>query len=172
MRVGRSRTARRTAGDEGFTLIELLVVVVILGVLATMAIPRVLGAIDRARESKGTADLRVIVSALERFYFDRGRYPYNLGELTAGKYLKSDFDFRNSYGDRYLYAVLYHVAGGVSQPDHLKECVLGNPSNPPAEFAGDAALWWWDGSGGNPGLPRGIDPSFDAATGLAVPGYW
>jgi prepilin-type N-terminal cleavage/methylation domain-containing protein len=146
---------KATRNERGFTLIELLVVVVILGVLATVAIPRVLGAIERARESKAVADIRVIVSGLERYYFDHGVYPTHLG-LLRGEYLKSDFDFKNSYGHIYFYAVKWNVVGAVNQPDHLRQFALGDPTNPPGEFAG--TNWTWDGQGARPDLPQGRAP--------------
>ncbi len=127
-------TVRREAG---FTLIELLVVVVILGIMAAVAIPRVVGAIDRAREAKAQADLRVIVSALERYFFDFGRYPARLG-LLRGQYLKSDFSFQNHYGKVYFYAV---NAAGAGHPHNLQEYVLGDPGPLPTPIGEMAGQW-------------------------------
>lgn len=67
--------------QRAFSIIELVVAVVILGVLAAMAIPRVSqGATDRA-ESGLKTDLAVLRTAIELYYHDHGAYP---GQKPAG----------------------------------------------------------------------------------------
>ena len=60
---------------EGFTLIELLIVVAIIGILAGIAIPNLLGARNRARVARVFADFRTIGTALESYYVDNTEYP-------------------------------------------------------------------------------------------------
>ena len=70
----------------GFTLIELLVVMLILGVLAALVVPRVMGRGDDARVTAARADIAQIKSALKLYYLDNQRYPstaQGLGALTA-----------------------------------------------------------------------------------------
>ncbi|MEK6715763.1 MAG: prepilin-type N-terminal cleavage/methylation domain-containing protein [Candidatus Omnitrophota bacterium] len=52
---------------KGFTLLELIIVVIIIGVLAGIAIPQYLNAVERAKLSKATANLSLISSA-EKMY--------------------------------------------------------------------------------------------------------
>ena len=55
---------------KGFTLIELLIVVVIIGILATIAIPKFANTKNKAILASMKADLRNLVTAQEGFYFD------------------------------------------------------------------------------------------------------
>jgi general secretion pathway protein G len=59
----------------GFTLIELMIVVVILGLLATIVMPKVLNRPEQARRMKAKIEIRNIESALALFKTDTGRFP-------------------------------------------------------------------------------------------------
>jgi general secretion pathway protein G len=63
---------RRAAG---FTLIEILVVVVIIGILAAIVAPRIMGRIDDAQIAKARQDIRVYETALNLFRMDNYKYP-------------------------------------------------------------------------------------------------
>ena len=60
--------------QRGFTIIELLIVVVIIGILASIAIPKFNTTKKRANRSSGIADLRNLATAQEGFYADSDRY--------------------------------------------------------------------------------------------------
>jgi type II secretion system protein G len=127
---------RHLTGQKGFTLIELLVVVAILGILAAVAVPRVMGAIDNARERKALADLTVIRNALERFYLEYGVFPTDLAQLIDQGDFGPDFDFTNSYGNCYFYAVRWEVdASGTPTANALKDYILADPGQNPPAFA-------------------------------------
>jgi len=65
----------RSSITKGFTLIEIMIVVVILGLLATMVMPKVLSKPEQARRTKAKVDIRSIQSALAMFKTDTGRFP-------------------------------------------------------------------------------------------------
>ncbi|WP_341678523.1 type II secretion system major pseudopilin GspG [Niveibacterium sp. SC-1] len=63
------------AAQRGFTLIEVMVVIVILGVLAALIVPKVMGRPDEARIVAAKQDLAAISQALKLYKLDNRRYP-------------------------------------------------------------------------------------------------
>ena len=61
--------------QRGFTLIEIMVVVVIIGLLAAIIAPNVIGNIDRALVTRTQGDIRSIETALNLYRLDNFRYP-------------------------------------------------------------------------------------------------
>jgi len=72
----------------GFTLIELIVVIAIIGILATIAMPAMKNAPQRAREAVLKEDLYQMRSSIDQYLADKGHYPGSLEELVTEGYLR------------------------------------------------------------------------------------
>jgi len=70
------------AAAKGFTLIELLVVVAIIGIIAGIAIPNLLNAVDKGKQKRTISDLRAIGTAIESYAVDVGNYPVSADLAT------------------------------------------------------------------------------------------
>src|SRR6267143_1688495 len=82
--------ACRRPKRAGFTLIELLIVVAIIGLIASIAIPNLMSALNKAKQTKTMADIKAIGSALETYAVDNNTYPKGLSDANAqalGQYL-------------------------------------------------------------------------------------
>jgi general secretion pathway protein G len=61
--------------QKGFTLIELLIVVAIIGIIAAIAIPNLLSAIQRGRQKRAMGEVRSIATAAQSYATDTNIYP-------------------------------------------------------------------------------------------------
>ncbi|MGC8806460.1 MAG: type II secretion system major pseudopilin GspG [Thiomonas sp.] len=68
---------------RGFTLIELMVVLVIMGVLAALIVPNIMGRTDEARQTAARTDIATIMQALKLYKLDNGIYPTQQQGLQA-----------------------------------------------------------------------------------------
>lgn len=72
--AARSSIARMNRAS-GFTLIEVMVVIVILGVLAALIVPNVMGRGEKAKVDTTSITLKGVAGALDQYKLDNGRYP-------------------------------------------------------------------------------------------------
>lgn len=70
-------------GDRGFTLIEIMVVIVILGILAGLIVPRIMGRPEEAKRLKAQIQIESIETALKLYKLDNGTYPSTEQGLQA-----------------------------------------------------------------------------------------
>ena len=120
--------------SQGFTLLEVMIVVTILGIIAAIAMPSLIDALDRGHQTSTMADLRTIGGALERYAYDHHRYPVAdelkelKGELVP-KYVKK-LPLKDGWDHPLVYEVddqgsTYTLRSpgkdGVLQPEELTE---------------------------------------------------
>jgi general secretion pathway protein G len=115
--------------NVGFTLIELMVVIIILGLLAAIVMPRVVGETDRARYEQAKVQMRILEDALKRYKLDNGVYPSTEQGLDSlvrkpatgilprnwpeGGYLDKTEIPIDPWGNQYIY-----ISPGLHSPDY------------------------------------------------------
>lgn len=92
----------RKNGSGGFTLVELIVVLVILGILAAIMVPALLGWIDKAREKKYLLEARNVVLATQTVA---------TGEYAAGKFTGNATLFINDHKEE-IFRIADIAVGG------------------------------------------------------------
>ena len=66
---------------RNFTLIEIMIVVVIIGMIASLAVPRLMGNLEKAKVETTKSNLSTLKTAVRSFKMDIGEYPASLEEL-------------------------------------------------------------------------------------------
>ena len=78
-----SRRPQSSRLQRGFTLIEIMVVVVIMGILAALVVPKLMGRTDDARIIAARQDIATVLQALKLYRLDNQRYPTTEQGLQA-----------------------------------------------------------------------------------------
>lgn len=140
---------RRTSG--GFTLVEILVVIIVLGLLAGLVAPRIIGRVGEAKSATARTQIELLTVALDNYRLDNGRYPSTSQGLDAlrarpagepvpanwrGPYLRKDVPL-DPWGRPYVYA-----SPGEHNPDAFDLQSLGRDGAPGGEGEdADIASW-------------------------------
>jgi general secretion pathway protein G len=132
----------RLVDRRGFTLIEIMVVVIILGLLAVLVAPRVIGKLAVAKDKAARAQIELLGTALDSYRLDNGSYPSTQQGLDAlwakpvtspeprnwaGPYLKKRVP-QDPWGNGYVYR-----SPGESNPDSYDLVSLGSDGSPGGE---------------------------------------
>jgi len=67
--------------EKGFSLIELMIVIIIIGILATLAVPRYKNITRKAKEAEAKIMLNQVYSLQESFFYENDRYATDISEL-------------------------------------------------------------------------------------------
>ena len=81
-----STSARRV--QRGFTFMELLIVMAVIGILAAVAIPKVITSLRRAKEVVMMEDLWAMRRAIDSYWQDKEKPPASLEDLVSAGYLR------------------------------------------------------------------------------------
>lgn len=115
-RYKKTSASKYQYAEQGYSLIELLIVLAILGLLVTLAAPRVMGLFDKAKSDTAKIEIETIGAALDLYRLHIGHYPGTDEGLTSlveppsnqedwnGPYLKNSDGILDPWGRPYRYA--------------------------------------------------------------------
>lgn len=141
----------RSPASRGFTLIEILVVIVVLGLLAALVGPRIVGRVSEARTTTARTQIELLGVALDNYRLDTGSYPSTTQGLAAlhhvptvdpvpvnwrGPYLRKAVPL-DPWGRPYLYR-----SPGEHNPTSFDLSTLGRDGRPGGEGE-DADITNW-----------------------------
>jgi general secretion pathway protein G len=96
-----------------FTLVEMMIVVVIIGLLAGLVGPRLLGRLDKAKRETARSQVHLLSNAVKDYYMDMDEYPKSLDDLLRnpgrnqnkwdGPYLDPAVVPKDPWGETYRY---------------------------------------------------------------------
>lgn len=135
----------RPTRQAGFTLIEIMVVVIIIGILAAIVAPNVIGRVDDAQIIKAKADISNIENAMKFYRLDNFAYPTTEQGIDALVSKPTDPSIRNWKAGGYI--------------DRLPKDPWGNPYlylNPGNNGEIDIYTLGADGNPGGDGLNADI----------------
>lgn len=105
----------RRSGERGFTLMEMLVVLVVIGLIAAVAIPQIMGLLGSAKGKAAKIQLETLSHSLSFYQIDVGEYPTTAQGLKAlwqapgpvagwsGPYVRREKQLLDPWGRPFLY---------------------------------------------------------------------
>ena len=99
---------------SGFTLLEIIIVIIIVGVLASLALPRFFSTVEFSRSTEALQSLAVVRQSMERCYLAQAGTYVGCTAITAGVWNIDVEDPGTSPGTHFTYAVGSQTATGYS----------------------------------------------------------
>jgi prepilin-type N-terminal cleavage/methylation domain-containing protein len=110
---------------RGWTLVELLMVVLIIGIILSIAYPRLTGLIDTNRENATQADLEALRIALRRYYMEHMTYPTSTSQFIPRYFPPDPLGGKNEDGSpRPRAYTKLRRSVSLSLPDNLANLVI------------------------------------------------
>ena len=143
-----------TQRQRGFTLLEIMVVIVILGILASLVVPNLMGNKEQADRQKAVSDIVALENALDMYKLDNSRYPITEQGLEAlVTKPQGEPEPRNYKSDGYIKRLPQDPWGGayqlMSPGEHGKIDVFSMGLDGEAGTDDDIGNWNMDQKKGN-----------------------
>ena len=143
-----------TQRQGGFTLLEIMVVIVILGILASLVVPNLMGNKEQADRQKAVSDIVALENALDMYKLDNSRYPTTEQGLEAlVTKPQGEPEPRNYKSDGYIKRLPQDPWGGayqlMSPGEHGKIDVFSMGLDGEAGTDDDIGNWNMDQKKGN-----------------------
>ena len=140
--------------QAGFTLLEVMVVIVILGILASLVVPNLMGNKEKADQQKAVSDIVALENALDMYKLDNSRYPTTEQGLEAlVSKPQGEPEPRNYKSDGYIKRLPQDPWGGayqlMSPGEHGKIDVFSMGLDGEAGTDDDIGNWNMDKKKGN-----------------------
>lgn len=113
---------------KGFTMIELVFVIVILGILASLAVPKLVATKDDAAAVKAASEMKDVITQLAAYYTINGSFPEDINNKKLGdlkkdvldKYSKTMGDVKNRSNDQWIECVTVTPSNGGTEGANIK----------------------------------------------------
>ena len=95
--------------QKGFATLEVILMIVVIGILASIAVPRFTDTTTKANTAKIQADLSTLDSAIDIYYMENGEYPSSISDLK--NYVKDVDNVKPPTGKAYVEGTAQDISG-------------------------------------------------------------